>query len=204
MIYTNKNINLISLIITIIIFSSINIIYLNSRTIIIEKVSQTISNIEKQKNKPKNITKIEKSEENEEKEEKEETPQQQIGEWYIKIPKIDLIAPIEEGTNKEILNKKVGHFEDTNLINGNIGLAAYNKGQEQNYFKNLKKLSINDEIIYTYKDTTKTYIVEKIEIIKKTNWSYLKPTDENKITLITDIENEPEYRRCVQCIELEN
>ena len=29
----------------------------------------------------------------------------------------------------------------------------------------------------------------------------LKNTDENKITLITCLENEPEYRRCIQAIE---
>ena len=49
----------------------------------------------------------------------------------------------------------------------------------------------------------KTYKVEKIEIIENTDWSYLEKTDENKITLITCIENEPLYRRCVQAVELE-
>ena len=38
-------------------------------------------------------------------------------------------------------------------------------------------------------------------IIKDTNWNYLKNTEKNKITLITCIENEPEYRRCIQAIE---
>lgn len=47
--------------------------------------------------------------------------------WQIEIPKIDLIAPIEEGTNKEVMNKYVGHFENTEKWNGNIGLAAHNR-----------------------------------------------------------------------------
>ena len=46
-----------------------------------------------------------------------------------------------------------------------------------------------------------TYIVETIEIIENTNWNYLKNTEDNRITLITCIENEPKYRRCIQGIE---
>ena len=34
-------------------------------------------------------------------------------EWALKIPKIDLYAKIEEGTNAEVLNRNIGHFEET-------------------------------------------------------------------------------------------
>ena len=50
----------------------------------------------------------------------------------------------------------------------------------------------------------KTYKIDIIEIIKNTDWSYLDKTEENKITLITCVENEPKYRRCVQATEIEN
>ena len=43
--------------------------------------------------------------------------------------------------------------------------------------------------------------MQNIEIIKSTNWSYLENTAENKITLITCIENKPDERLCVQAIE---
>ena len=70
-----------------------------------------------------------------------------------------------------------------------------------NYFENLKKLKLNDEIIYIYNNFKKVYIVDKIEIIKDTDWSMLKNTDDNRITLITCVENEPNFRRCIQGIE---
>ena len=44
-------------------------------------------------------------------------------------------------------------------------------------------------------------MIEKIEIIKNTNWSYLENTSENKITLITCIENKPDLRLCIQAIQ---
>lgn len=189
MIYTNKFINLISLIITIIIFSGIIFISTKKPKILLNKISLVIPNIEiKKKDNNKN--------------QKEEIVD--LGSWYIKIPSINLEAPIDEGTDLETLNTKVGHFEETVKDYGNIGLAAHNRGYKQNYFKNLKKVKIDDEIIYKYENFEKRYIVKKIEIIENTDWSYLEKSEENKITLITCIENEPKYRRCVQGVEIEN
>lgn len=74
-------------------------------------------------------------------------------------------------------------------------------GYDINYFENLKDLKKGDEIKYKYNDFEKIYIVDKIEIIRNTDWSYLENSNENKITLITCVENEPDYRRCVQATE---
>ena len=121
--------------------------------------------------------------------------------WKVIIPAISLEADISEGTGKEVMDEFVGHFEETAKINGNIGLAAHNRGYKVNYFSNLKKVKEDDEIIYQYQDYKKTYVVTKNIVIKDIDWSYLQNTKENKITLITCIENEPNYRRCVQGIE---
>ena len=45
--------------------------------------------------------------------------------------------------------------------------------------------------------------MEKCRIIKDTEWKYLKNTEDNRLTLITCVENQPEYRRCVQAVEKE-
>ncbi len=121
--------------------------------------------------------------------------------WQIEIPKISVKAPISEGTTKEILNQYVGHFQTTAKENGNIGLAAHNRGYEVNYFQDLKLLKEGDKIIYQHNDFRKTYEVKKIRIIKDTEWTYLEETEENQLTLITCVENQPEYRRCIQAIE---
>lgn len=123
--------------------------------------------------------------------------------WKIKIPKISLEASISEGTGKEVMDKYVGHFEETSKKSGNIGLAAHNRGYAVNYFARIKELKEGDEIIYKYNDFEKTYTVIENKIIKDTDWEDLEETEENKITLITCVENEPEYRRCIQGIEKE-
>ena len=189
MIYTNKFINLISLILSIIIFGIIYFCFFNKNTPI-EKVSNLIYEI--------NINKENDRENNKEQETLD------LGNWYIEIPTINLSAPIAEGTDSDTLNTKVGHFLDTPIETGNVGLAAHNRGYEYNFFQNLKKIKKEDKIIYTHDDFKRTYIVDKIEIIENTNWEYLKNSEENKITLITCVENEPKYRRCVQAVEAEN
>ena len=100
------------------------------------------------------------------------------------------------------MNKFVGHFEETQKTYGNIGLAAHNRGYENNYFSGLKEMKEGDKVVYKYKDFTKEYIVKKHYIIKDTDWSSLENTEENIITLITCVENQPEYRRCIQAEEL--
>ena len=190
MIYTSRFINVISLFLTTIIFLLLNFYIFNNPEI--KKEIKITKKVEAFQKEGKDIPQEQKEEEN-----------INLGNWYIEIPTINLKAPIEEGTSLEILNRKVGHFEETSTKNGNIGLAAHNRGYEKNYFENLKKLKINDEIFYKNFDFEKIYLVETIEIIKNTDWSYLENTDENKITLITCIENEPQYRRCIQATENE-
>lgn len=100
------------------------------------------------------------------------------------------------------MDKFVGHFEETQKTNGNIGLAAHNRGYEKNYFSGLKNLKEGDKIIYKYNNFTKEYKVTRHYIIKDVDWTPLEGTKENRITLITCVENQKEYRRCIQGEEI--
>ena len=90
------------------------------------------------------------------------------------IPEISLEAEISEGTSKEIMDKFVGHFEETTKISGNVGLAAHNRGYAVNYFANIKQLKENDKIIYQYelKDMN-LYLKCKTQIKKSNEENYL-------------------------------
>lgn len=126
-----------------------------------------------------------------------------IEDWKIRIPKIALEAKIKNGTTSEILDEFVGHFEETQKQMGNVGLAAHNRGYNVNYFEKIKMLEIGDEIYYSYNGIEKTYIVSDKNIIKDTDWKWLENTKDNRITLITCVENEPKYRLCIQGKEKE-
>ena len=129
---------------------------------------------------------------------------QTLSKWKLEIPKIGLVANIAEGTSAKILDVYIGHFEETQKKDGNIGLAAHNRGYRVNYFNRLKELEIGDEIFYTYLGETKEYFVNKKLIIQDTNWQVLENTENNQLTLITCVENEPNLRRCVQAIPKDN
>ena len=172
-IYTKRYVNLVSLLISIIIYifftitsSSINSIDFNPLY---------ISNIFKRnwvlvEINANNINQKTKDQNNQTLKETEENKRKELN-WKIIIPKISVEAEISEGTSGEVMNKYVGHFEETSKSIGNIGLAAHNRGYEVNYFAQLKKLKQGDEIIYKYYDFEKTYTIVENVIIKDTDWS---------------------------------
>lgn len=194
---SSLRINIISLIITLLIFNAFEFaketinFEIPSKNIVIE--NSNITN----KEEPKEEKNIEETES-----EKQEKTEEMPYEWGISIPKINLKAQISEGTTKEVMDKYVGHFVDTGVIKGNICLGAHNRGYPVNYFENIKSLNKNDLIFYKKEDKTYCFKVEIVTVIKDTDWTYLEETEDNRITLITCVENEPDYRRCVQAIEI--
>lgn len=122
--------------------------------------------------------------------------------WSLKIKKINLEANISEGTDSNILNNSIGHFPETSKLNGNIGLAAHNRGYKNNYFEKIDQLESGDKIDYYYNGNIKHYEVKNKVIILNTDWKYLLRENKNKLTLITCIKNQPKYRLCVQAVEV--
>ena len=119
--------------------------------------------------------------------------------WRIEIPKIGLVAPIKDGTTQDILALAVGHFPESNTYKGNVALAGHNS---YNFFKNIKELKPDNKIIYYTDKGKREYKVVLNKIIQQTDWTYIEDTSDNRVTLITCVENMHEYRRCVQAVEI--
>lgn len=120
----------------------------------------------------------------------------------LEIPKLNIKAPVKEGTSQPILKYSVGHFSNSSDWNGNIALASHNRGDYvAHYFSNIHELVVGDEIIYKTKFGERRYVVEKTKQIESTDWSVISNTKENRITLITCIKNKPQLRLCVQAVE---
>lgn len=122
--------------------------------------------------------------------------------WRIKIPKLNLDAPITEGTSQEALRRTVGHFEQTDKWEGNVALAGHNRGYRCNFFQEIKTLEKGDSIIYCTEKGTREYKVILNKIIKETDWTYIQNTEDNRITLITCEAGKREYRRCIQAVQI--
>ena len=121
---------------------------------------------------------------------------------YLSIPTIKLYnIKIKDGIDESTLNDYIGHFPNTSNWNGNIGLAAHNRGYKNNFFSKIKYLENGDEIVYNVNNNIKKYKVEKKIEIDSYDWSYLQNTNDNRITLITCVENKENKRLVVQGIE---
>ena len=193
--FSHKNVLLISFIISILIFIFFDQIFFKNQNKFFENSLEKIipDNIEIELKTPNSTVAISEQYQN-------NIDTQKI--WQIEIPKINLVAPIAEGTSANIMNEYVGHFEETPKNKGNIGLAAHNRGYKINYFQNLKLLQKGDLIIYTYNGEISKYSVNELGIIKDIDWSKLESSSQDKLTLITCLEDEPEYRRYIQAVKV--
>lgn len=120
----------------------------------------------------------------------------------LRIPEIDLKVTAYDGDTYEAMKKGVGHIASTSAWDGNIGLVGHNRGSND-YFRKLKNLELGDEITYKTKLGTRKYEVTFIGRISETDWSRLQYTDDNRITLITCVEDVPDKRLCVQAVEVD-
>lgn len=120
----------------------------------------------------------------------------------LTIEKIGLKATVKEGTSNQILKEYIGHIEETSTYDGNIGLAAHNRGNKYSYFARINELEKGDILIYETKFYKRQYKVDNIQVIFETDWSLLQNTEENKITMITCIKNKRNQRLCVQASEI--
>lgn len=112
-------------------------------------------------------------------------------------------APIKEGTELSILSSAIGHFTNTSLYAGNVGLASHNGGGNGDFFRNLNKVKIGTEIYYKTNYGTRRYVVKDIKIIDEQDWSLLESTEDNRITLVTCVKGQKSKRLCVQAVESE-
>lgn len=123
------------------------------------------------------------------------------GETVIGVIRIDAInfeGLIYEGTSDSTLEKGVGHIESSAYLEGNVGLAAHNT---KKFWAKLNTLKKGDTISYISFLGSKEYVVDSINIVNENDWSLLETTEENRLTLVTCILNNPTQRLCVQAIE---
>ncbi len=100
-----------------------------------------------------------------------------------------------------VMKTSVGHFTQTPIFNGNVGLSAHNRDYKID-FRQLKNVNIGDIVTYRTNFGTRTYKVTVKTSIKETDFSYLEDTQDNRITMITCIEDKPTERLVVQAVQI--
>ncbi|MBR0311125.1 MAG: class D sortase [Oscillospiraceae bacterium] len=119
----------------------------------------------------------------------------------LRIPRIGLTVKVYQGTDSATLLKGAGHFTDTSIWDGNIALAAHNRGVN-NHFGKIHTLARGDRITLETKLGTRTYSVYSVSKIDVDDVTILDSTGENIITLVTCVMDQPSYRWCIKASEI--
>lgn len=119
----------------------------------------------------------------------------------LKIPSIGVNVKVYEGTGTTPLAKGAGHFTDTSIWDGNVCIAAHNRGAHAQFGK-IHTLSAGDRVTLTTKLGTRTYEVTSVSKILETDTSGLTATTGNQITLYTCVADQPAYRWMVRAVEI--
>ena len=101
----------------------------------------------------------------------------------IEIPRLRLSAMVLEGTSPQILRTAAGHIRGTALpgSTGNIGIAAH----RDTFFRPLRDLRRDDEILVTTSYGIFRYVVNAIEIVDPSDVQVLHQTADPQLTLVT-------------------
>lgn len=121
---------------------------------------------------------------------------------YISIPAIGVSKYYAwEGETTESMKKGLGHFTGTSVWDGNCCFCGHNRGAKY-VIGGIKDLQLGDIIEYTTSQGTRTYEVQVVVAIRNDDWSYIRETSDNRITLITCVAGDSSQRWCVQAVQI--
>ena len=113
--------------------------------------------------------------------------------------------PVKDARDNEemltVMKSAVGHFAQTPIFNGNVGVSAHNRDYKID-FRQLKNVKVGDIVTYRTNLGTRTYKITTKTEIEETDFSYLENTQDNRITMITCIEDKPTERLVVQAVQI--
>lgn len=109
---------------------------------------------------------------------------------YLEIPKINVYLPIYHGTSEEILQKGVGHLENTSLPVGGAGTHSVLSGHRglpsATLFTDLDQLVKGDEFYLHVLDEVLAYQVDQIKVVNPQDTSDLTiQKGKDYVTLVT-------------------
>ena len=109
---------------------------------------------------------------------------------YIEIPEIDVYLPVYHGTDKETLEKGIGHLQNTSFPIGGKGthfvLSGHSGLPTAMLFTNLDQLKKGNRFYIHVLDEVLAYKVDQIEVVEPEDISLLSiDPNEDYVTLVT-------------------
>ena len=101
----------------------------------------------------------------------------------LRVKRIDLEAPVLDGTDDLTLNRGAGWISGTARPGklGNVGIA----GHRDSFFRGLKDLRVGDTMDLVTQDQDQTFVVDDMQVVNPNDVSVLKSTATPSLTLVT-------------------
>lgn len=101
----------------------------------------------------------------------------------LEIDRLNIVAPIYEGTSRVTLDRGVGLVESSPAPGeiGNIALSGHRDG----FFRSLKDIKLGDKITLHVPDSDQNFLVSDVRIVDALDTSVLDNSDTTVLTLIT-------------------
>lgn len=104
----------------------------------------------------------------------------------LNIPGIQLTLPISFAfTDKNLLVSAVSLFPERDVKTSNTVLMGHHLSEKDVLFGKLNQVKVGDSLLLTLNNQTYHYVVETVQIIKETDITWLEPTEESALTLVT-------------------
>jgi sortase A len=107
--------------------------------------------------------------------------------YLVKIPKIDSVEPVKEGTDRQALAASLGHETGTALPGeaGNCVIAGHRNYTFGKFFNRLNEVEVGDMIYIESPTETYSYRVSEIKVVEPTQVEILENTEKEQLTLYT-------------------
>jgi LPXTG-site transpeptidase (sortase) family protein len=115
----------------------------------------------------------------------------------LSLPSLGLLdlPVVEDGENLDNIKNVAGHFVNTAIFDGNVGILGHNFTDKSPWFGELTKTQIGDIIVWKTKFGVRQYQVTTKQSIDAEDWSDLMETGDNRITLITCLAGQAQTMR---------
>ena len=119
----------------------------------------------------------------------------------LTVERLGRSVNIYGGETMEAMNHGAGHFSFTGLHHGNVGLIGHNRGNS-GFFSFVRLLQDGDIIRLDVGGTVRTFEVFMRTTIDDNDFSPLQQFGDNRLTLVTCVENVRNQRRIAVALEI--
>jgi len=120
----------------------------------------------------------------------------------LTVERLGRTVNVYGGATMEAMDIGAGHFSFTGLSIGNVGLIGHNRGTRSGFFSFVRLLEYGDIVKLEMNGVVRTYEVFLKTIVNDNDFSPLQQFGDNRLTLVTCVEDVRNQRRIVVAREI--